>query len=77
MGKGSNARPFAISKAEFDQNYDKIFGTRNEKRKSTANTDQSTESIGPTVEHHEPELGRESSQSVKDDTGSTTTDNQQ
>jgi len=76
MGKGSRARPSSVSRREFEQNYDMIFGKRNEKRTTTANTDRPIESVGPTVEHDESKLGRESSQSITDDPGSTTTDNQ-
>lgn len=44
-GKGSKPRPFSVTQDQFVQNWDLIFGKRNEKDTSqTDKTDQSVES---------------------------------
>lgn len=51
-GKGSKPRPYSVTQTEFNDNWDRIFGKKNEKvsdTNTTGETDQSSESGGMDV----------------------------
>lgn len=55
-GKGSKPRPYSVTQTEFDNNWDRIFGKKNEKisdtnthKDDTSQADQSSESGGMDV----------------------------
>ena len=42
MGKGSRARPFSVSKEEFDNSFDRIFGKKEDKMQVRVTTEDSS-----------------------------------
>lgn len=61
-GKGSKPRPFSVTLDEFDNNWNKIFGKKNEKDSNQTNqTSESSEPGGMVLQglQPDPECGRD------------------
>lgn len=58
-GKGSKARPFSVALDEFDNNWNKIFGKKNEKDSNqTDQANQPSESRGVDVQGLQSDTSR-------------------
>lgn len=58
-GKGSRPRPFAVSQKEYDNNWERIFGNKDEKSaKETNQAGQPSESREVVMQRLQPNTGR-------------------
>lgn len=57
-GKGSKPRPFSVAQKEFDSNWDKIFGNKDENSNKTNQADQPSKSRDMDVQGLQTNTGR-------------------
>jgi len=77
MGKGSGARPFSVSKDEFDNRFENIFGkkNRNETGNTTTRQDQSNGANDPGSSIPTSTDSNQSCGTVEDDSTTSKTNN--